>query len=127
MMAPLFSADSSWNCEGIGGWQGRDAVVAGLREVSTTGITWALHYMTQPIIKVAEDGASAEGDYYLWELARMTPEGAPAQDTWIGGWYETTFVKQDGTWLFNHMELVLKLMSPTDRPTWDTLIPPWKP
>ena len=31
LMAPGFSADVVWHCEGIGGWEGRDAVVAGLR------------------------------------------------------------------------------------------------
>ena len=33
MMAPCFTEDAVWNCEGIGRWEGRDAIVQGLREV----------------------------------------------------------------------------------------------
>jgi hypothetical protein len=97
MMAPCFTEDAVWNCEGIGRWEGRDTIVSGLREVSTTQLSWALHYMTQPI------------------------------DTWIGGWYESKFRKEGGDWKFCHIELILKLLSPANAPSWETPIPPWKP
>ena len=127
MMAPCFSADAVWNCEGIGRWEGRDAVVAGLRETCTVALPWALHYMTQPTITVAEDGQTAAGEYYLWELAKVTPEGGgAAEDTWIGGWYESQFRKENGAWLFNHIELILKLMSAVKNAQWETPIPPWQ-
>lgn len=127
LMAPCFTQDAVWNCEGIGRWEGRDGVVQGLREVCTTGIPWALHYMTQPIIEVAADGQSATGEYYLWELAKVTPEGGgEAQDTWIGGWYESQFRKESDRWYFKHIELYLKLLSGTDKPAWETPIPPWQ-
>jgi hypothetical protein len=128
MMAPLFTADAVWNCEGIGRFETRDGIAQGLRQVSTEGISWALHYMTQPIIEIAADGKSANGEYYLWELAKVMPEdGGPAQDTWIGGWYESKFRKEGDSWLFAHIELILKLLSGTDKPSWETPIPPWKP
>ncbi len=127
-MAPLFTADAVWNCEGIGRWETREGIASGLREVCTTGISWALHYMTQPIITVADDRNTADGEYYLWELAKVHPEGGgPAQDTWIGGWYESKFRREGGTWLFCHIELILKLLSETDKPAWETPIPPWTP
>ena len=75
MMAPCFTEDAVWNCKGIGRWEGRDSIVSGLREVSTTQLSWALHYMTQPIIEVADDGRSATGEYYLWELAKAGAGG----------------------------------------------------
>ena len=127
MMAPCFTEDAVWNCEGIGRWEGRDTIVSGLREVSTTQLSWALHYMTQPIIEVADDGQSAAGEYYLWELAKAVQEdGGPDQDTWIGGWYESKFRKEGGDWKFCHIELILKLLSPANAPSWETPIPPWK-
>ena len=127
MMAPCFTEDAVWNCEGIGRWEGHDAIVQGLREVCTKQLSWALHYMTQPIIEVAPNGQTASGEYYLWELAKAEQEdGGPAQDTWIGGWYESQFRKEGGTWLFCHIELILKLLSATDKPSWETPIPPWK-
>ncbi len=127
MMAPCFTEDAGWNCEGIGGWKGRDAVVQALRETSTIKLPWALHYMTQPTIVVAEDGKTAAGEYYLWELAKATKEGGGAtEDTWIGGWYESQFRKENDAWLFSHVELILKLLSATAKSDWETPIPPWQ-
>jgi hypothetical protein len=126
-MAPCFTADAVWNCEGIGRYESRDAIVSGLREVSTKQLSWALHYFTQPIIEVADDGQTATGEYYLWELAKAVQEdGSPDQDTWIGGWYESTFRKESGAWKFTHIELILKLLSPANAASWETPIPPWK-
>ena len=127
MLTACFTEDATWNCEGVGGWEGRDAVVAGLHEACTVVLPWALHYMTQPIISVAADGQTAAGEYYLWELAKATLEGGGGtEDTWIGGWYESEFRKENGGWLFSKTELMLKLMSATSKPDWDTPIPPWQ-
>ena len=127
LMEPCFTEDAVWNAEGIGRWEGRDSVVQGLHETSTKVLSWALHYATQPIIEVAGDGQTATGEYYLWELAKAVQEdGSPDQDTWIGGWYESRFRKEGGDWKFTHIELILKLLSPADAPTWETPIPPWK-
>ena len=127
LMAPCFTEDAVWNCEGIGRWEGRDSIVEGLHETSTKVLSWALHYATQPIIEVANDGQTATGEYYLWELAKAVQEdGSPDQDTWIGGWYESKFRKEGGDWKFVHIELILKLLSPASAPTWETPIPPWK-
>lgn len=126
LMAAVLTEDAVWNCEQVGRWDGRDAIVAGLREVCTTRLPWALHYMTQPIIEVAADGQSANGEYYLWELAKAIPEGGgESEDTWIGGWYESKFRKEGGKWYFNRIELFLKLMSPASSPSWQTPIAPW--
>ncbi|MBT3169930.1 MAG: nuclear transport factor 2 family protein [Rhodospirillaceae bacterium] len=126
MMVACFTEDAVWNCKEVGGWSGRDAIVEGLRETSTVTLPWALHYMTQPIITVAADGQTAEGEYYLWELAKATQEDGSTEDTWIGGWYESQFRKENGTWLFNHIELFLKLMSGASQPQWETPIAPWQ-
>ena len=127
MMSACFTDDIVWNANGIGGWSGRDAVVAGLRETCTVTLPWALHYMTQPVIDISEDGQSATGEYYLWELAKASQEdGNSNEDTWIGGWYESKFRKESNIWLFSHIELILKLMSGASQSEWQTPIPPWK-
>ncbi len=127
MLTPVFSEKGSWNCNGIGGWTGRDAVVQGLREVCTVGIPWALHYMTQPVINVEDNGRTAQGEYYLWELGKvLDEENGGTKDTWIGGWYETSFEKgDDNIWRVNHMELNLKINSPAHTDDWETVIKPW--
>ena len=126
LMAACLTEDAVWNCKEVGGWTGRDAVVQGLRETSTVILPWALHYMTQPIINVAEGGQTANGEYYLWELAKAKQDSGETEDTWIGGWYESKFRKENGVWLFNHIELILKLMSGASEAAWQTPIPPWQ-
>jgi ketosteroid isomerase-like protein len=127
MMAACFTEDAVWNSEGLGHFETRDGIAQGLHETSTKVLSWALHYFTQPIIEIADDGQTATGEYYLWELAKAVQEdGSPDKDTWIGGWYESKFRKEDGEWKFSHIELILKLLSPADAASWETPIPPWK-
>ena len=52
--------------------------------------------------------------------------GGGGEDTWIGGWYESDFRKENGGWLFSKTELMLKLLSATSKPDWETPIPPWQ-
>ena len=127
LLAPCFAEDVVWYCQEVGTWDGRDAGVNGLRETCTVTIPWALHYMTQPIIDVTDDGQGAAGEYYLWELAKIAKEdGSGTEDTWIGGWYESQFRKETGTWLFSRIELNMKLMSGLSQPAWETPIAPWQ-
>lgn len=126
-MAACFTEDAVWNCEGIGGWQGRNAVVDGLHETSTVKLPWALHYMTQPIIDIADGRQTATGEYYLWELAKVAPEGGgQTEDHWIGGWYESEFRNENDKWLFSKIELILKLLSGASEAHWQTPIAPWQ-
>ena len=127
MMAPCFTEDAVWHCEGIGGYEGRDAIVSGLREVSTERLSWALHYATQPIIEVADDGQTATGEYYLWELAKAVQEdGGPDKDTWVGGWYESKFRKEGERVEVQPHRADSEAAQPCRAPTWETPIPPWK-
>ncbi len=48
------------------------------------------------------------------------------EDTWIGGWYESRFRKENDTWLFSRIELNMKLMSGLSQTAWETPIPPWQ-
>ena len=81
LVAPLFTEDAVWHCEGIGHWETREGILRDIRPNCTTFMPWAMHYMTQPIVEVAPDGLSATSNHYLWELAKVTPEGGgPTQD-----------------------------------------------
>ena len=94
-MAGCFTPDAVWTSKGIGTWKGRAAVVKGLRHTCTVTIPWALHYMTQPVIRLAANGRTATAHYYLWELAKFRPKPrANAESTWIGGWYDSARAKQ---------------------------------
>ena len=121
MLTPCFTSDAVWQSKGIGKWVGRAAVVKGLRQTCTVQIPWALHYMTQPVVKVAANGKTAKAHYYLWELAKFRPEPKAApESTLIGGWYDSTFRKERGQWRFSKIDLFLKLNSPNRLPEWRT-------
>ena len=128
LVAPLFTEDAVWHCEGIGHWETRAGIVRDIRPNCTTFMPWAIHYMTQPIVDVAPDGRTATSNHYLWELGKVTPEGGgPTRDTWIGGWYDSRLRKEDGAWRFARIDLTLKLFSPADSAAWETRIAPWSP
>ena len=128
LVAPLFTEDAVWHCEGIGHWETRDGIVRDIRPNCTTFMPWAIHYMTQPIVEVAADGVSATANHYLWELGKVAPaEGGPTEDTWIGGWYDSRCRKEGSVWKFARIDLTLKLFSPADSPSWQTRIAPWSP
>jgi hypothetical protein len=95
---------------------GRHAGKAALRAFAVKNakvITWTLHYMVPSVIDIAEDGRSACGSWYLWELATMpNNETGKSEAVWIGGTYEDTFVKENGQWKFKSVELRLEVLSP---------------
>ena len=128
LVAPLFTEDAVWHCEGIGHWETREGILRDIRPNCTTFMPWAIHYMTQPAVEVEADGLSATANHYLWELGKVTPEGGgPTEDTWIGGWYDSRCRKEGGAWKFARIDLTLKLFSPASSPSWKTRIAPWSP
>ena len=128
LVAPLFTEDAVWHCEGIGHWETRDGILRDIRPNCTVFMPWAMHYMTQPIIEIAPDELSATSNHYLWELGKVTQEGGGAtDDTWIGGWYDSRCRKEGDAWKFARIDLTLKLFSPAASPAWETRIAPWSP
>ncbi|MEQ9088839.1 MAG: nuclear transport factor 2 family protein [Alphaproteobacteria bacterium] len=123
IFGPMITEDAIWEAEGFGQHKGRDVITKVLSEVAQEKILWALHFMTSPLIDIAEDGKTATAMWYLWEtaIARDDRE-AEGKSTWIGGWYETDLRREaDGKWRWNHIRLMLKLFSPNEKPEWDIL------
>lgn len=122
ILKPCFTEDAVWRCKGIGDWKGRAAVLKGLRYNCTVQLPFALHYMTQPVIRLAANGRSASAHYYLWEVCnfRLTAEVEP-QSTYIGGWYDSAFRKADGDWRFSRIVVTLRLASPHRLPEFRTV------
>jgi SnoaL-like domain len=76
------------------------------------GITWTLHYYLQPLITVADDCLSAEGTWYLWELAKMPDANRREEPVWVAGEYFDRYVAEDGQWKFKRIEVNVRLLSP---------------
>lgn len=98
-LASLFTADGIWDGGSLGRAEGRD----GIRDFFTeTGrlVSFAIHYMTNPIIEV--DGDRATGSWYLWQslVIRETQ-----QAYWLMAKYRDDYVREGGVWKFAHLRL----------------------
>ncbi len=76
------------------------------------GITWTLHYYLQPLIKIADNGLTATGNWYLWELAVMPNDQGKEEPIWVAGEYLDEYVKEDDRWKFSRIEVNINLLSP---------------
>ncbi len=114
LLAPLFTEDAVWECEGFGRYEGGARVCAGLKGIAGEKIWWSLHYMISPKIEIETDKNSASVFWYLWESATIpdSVSGLP-EPHWIGATYDATTAKQAGQWLFKSMRLNLNIASPS--------------
>ena len=112
IMGPLFSDDAVWECEGFGRYEGGETIASALGKLGQTDITWTLHYMISPTVKINDDGVTGTAHFYLWELANMRGKSGNIEACWTGGTYDVELVKRDGRWLFQHTRLNLKLATP---------------
>ena len=112
-MMGLFTKDAVFDIgEEYGTYNGHDEIRAFL-EGADDIVPWAIHYIVAPQIELSEDGQSAQGTWYLWQLATMpSPRGDGREPVWIAGIYRDDLVKVDGEWRFSKVALRMQIMSP---------------
>ena len=110
-MVGLFTEDAVFDIgEEYGSFHGRDEIRAFL-EGADDIIPWAIHYNLSPQIELGEDGVSAHGTWYLWQLATMPdPDGGGQTPIWIAGVYHDDLVKVDGEWRFSKVALRMQMV-----------------
>lgn len=111
--ASLFVDDAVWESDAFGTYDGREAIhsfIANLREE----LLWALHYMVNPVIDVADDGLSARGMWVLLEPATMTSSDGPDAVLMTGN-YSDDFVKVGGEWKFKKVHVHFHQVSNLDQ------------
>ena len=104
----LFVPDGRWICTPAshgGTAVGHDEMRTFFPTLSAS-ISWAQHFATSPSIQVAEDGKHAVGTFYLFCL--LTGEQADV----VIGTYRDTFVKIDGRWYFEELNVTLTQAAP---------------
>lgn len=107
-MGEIFANDAVWDGgEDFGRYEGRDAIKQFFAEVSKD-IEFAVHYFVQPIIKVADDGITAEAKWYLWQACTLKGNKA----VWLAGLEFDKYRKQDGRWWKTEMRLELFFLTP---------------
>ena len=93
IMGPLFSEDAVWECEGFGRYEGREEIAENPGWARRTAVTWTLHYMISPIVKINPDAEIGTTTYYLWELANMLGKSGEIEACCVGGNYKVDLVK----------------------------------
>lgn len=106
-LAPLFTEDAIWDFGDLGYAEGRDAIKEFFGN-SPNLVKFAVHYTVNPIIEI--DGDTATGEWLLWQP--MVMQGDDPQALWLVAQYEDKYVRQDGKWLFKHVKINTRALSP---------------
>ena len=95
-IAALFVEDAVWESDGLGNFEGREAIREFFRGISSY-FTFALHYGLNPKIEVAGETASAR--WYLFMPCTVSDGG---RALWRAGIDDEKYVRVDGQWMFKH-------------------------
>lgn len=104
-VASLFTEDGLWAITGVGGTaKGRNNIKQHCTNLGKD-IIWGQHNIFAPMIKIADDGMSAEGDFYLiCFLTMVAPETPEGKDAYVlVGKYHDKYVKIDNKWYIKEM------------------------
>ena len=93
-LAALFVEDATWESEGMGRHEGREAIREFFRGISGHFV-FALHYGLNPQIEVTGDTARAR-----WYLFMPCTVGDTGKAMWRAGLDEEEYVKVEGRWMY---------------------------
>ena len=93
-IAALFIEDATWESQGLGRFEGREAIREFFRGISSHFV-FALHYGLNPKIEV--DGDTARARWYLFMPCTI---GDTGQAMWRAGIDDEEYVRVDGRWMF---------------------------
>ena len=103
-LAPLFTEDAIWDGNILGYAEGRE----GIREffaAASSLVPFAVHQVSNPLIEI--DGNTATGQWFLWQ-----PMIFGEQALWLSAVYEDRYVRLDGQWLYQHLKLHIRMLTP---------------
>ncbi len=93
-LAALFVEDATWESEGMGRYQGREAIREFFHGISGHFV-FALHYGLNPQIEVNGDTARAR-----WYLFMPCTVGDTGEAMWRAGVDEEEYVRAGGRWMY---------------------------
>ena len=93
-IAELFAQDAVWESEGLGRFEGREAI-RGFFQGASKIYSFAVHYLLNPRIEV--DGDTARATWYTFMPCVMA-DGNRAM--WRSGIDDEEFVRMNGEWKF---------------------------
>ena len=107
-IAALFVEDAVWESDGLGNFEGREAIREFFRGISSY-FTFALHYGLNPKIEVAGDTARAR--WYLFMPCTVSDGG---RALWRAGIDDEEYVRVDGRWMFKRKKSTTIFNTPFD-------------
>ena len=105
----LFVDDGVWDGGPFGTYEGRDAIHQFFANASNL-ISFANHYVTNPVIEV--NGDTATGRWDLWQPMVSEPDPTAC---WLVAKYRDEYVRRDDAWLFQSLTVDVKALSPYDQ------------
>ncbi|PZC44213.1 MAG: SnoaL-like domain-containing protein [Chloroflexi bacterium] len=99
-LMPRFTADAVWEGGPAGRYEGRAAIAEYLENLPEV-LSFALHWVVNPLITVAGDEARAR-----WYLIEPCTGARSGRALWGAGHYDDRLVREGGVWKFR--EVVLK-------------------
>jgi len=108
-IASLFVEDGVWDGERFGRHVGRNQIKAFFQSISGE-IVFAAHLVLNPIIEV-KDADHAAGRWRLIMPATVRTEGG-TEARWLVAAYAETYVRMDGRWLFQTMNVHINFFEP---------------
>lgn len=105
-LANLFTEDGVWDGGLFGVATGREGIRAFFKETAKV-VKFAIHHVTNPLIEVTGD--TATGHWYLWQPMVMRDAD---QALWLAARYNERYRRVDGSWMFERLDLGIRLLSP---------------
>ena len=109
-LANLITEDAVWEVEGLGKFEGREAI----RQAWIDGpqrMPFAVHMVMNPIIEV--DGDTAKGIWYLFQACTYGWEGKQA--VWGSARYDEDYLRVNGEWKFKRLKVAFFFWTPFDQ------------
>ncbi len=106
-LAPLFAENAIWDGSALGYAEGRE----GIREffaAASSLVPFAVHQVSNPLIEI--DGDTASGQWYLWQ-----PMVFQGEALWLSATYDDHYVRHEGQWLYQHLKLNIRMLTPYDQ------------
>lgn len=113
VLATLFADDAVWEAKGNLAEMGTTTSGAAIVDMLVSipeALPYTAHFITNPVIDVAEDGQTARGRWHTIEL--MTKGGDPTAELVCIAWYDNDFVRRDGRWQLSYVRYEDSLVFP---------------
>ena len=108
-IAALFAEDATWESQGMGVHEGREAIRKFFQGISGH-FTFAVHYSLNPKIEVTGDTARAK-----WYLFMPCTVGDTGKAMWRASLDEEEYVRIDGKWMFKSKKSAPYFHTPFDK------------